>query len=56
MRILALWRTLPARLAAELNRRTQYWNKQSKLLVLVMLILLLGGGSLYLFCKAIWFR
>jgi hypothetical protein len=47
-------KTLPARLAAELNRRTQYWNRASKLVALWVLILLLGGGSVYLICKAVW--
>jgi hypothetical protein len=51
---LKVLKTLQARLAAELNRRTQYWNKTSKLLALGVLILLLGGGSVYLICKAVW--
>jgi hypothetical protein len=45
---------MPARLASRLNRRTQYWNKASKLVALGVFVLLLGGGSIYLICKAIW--
>jgi hypothetical protein len=39
------------RLANYLNRKTQYWNKASKLLLLALLILLLGGFSLYQFIQ-----
>jgi hypothetical protein len=47
---------MPARLATALNRRTQYWNKASKLVALGLFVLLLGGGSAYLICKAIWLK
>ncbi|SHL97001.1 hypothetical protein [Mucilaginibacter sp. OK098] len=47
---------MPARLATGLNRRTQYWNKASKLVALGVFVLLLGGGSVYLIVKAIWLK
>jgi hypothetical protein len=37
-----------------LNRRTQYWNRSSKLIALVVFCLVFGGISLYLLLKAIY--
>ncbi len=39
-------------IADYLNRKTQYWNKTSKIIMLIVIILLLGGMSLYLLFKA----
>lgn len=39
------------RLANYLNRKTQYWNKASKLLMLALIALLLGGFSVYQFIR-----
>ena len=36
-----------------LNSRTMKFNRQQQVLFLVIICLLLGGGSLYLICKAI---
>ena len=44
---------VPARLAGTLNRKTEYWNRSSKLIALLVFCLLFGGMSLYLFLKAI---
>ena len=54
MKVTVVIQQLLTRLAAGLNRRTQYWNRASKLVALAVLILLLGGGSVYLICKAVW--
>ena len=42
------------RLANYLNRKTQYWNKTSKITALVLFCLVFGGLSLYLLIKAIY--
>lgn len=39
------------RLANYLNRKTQYWNQASKLILLALLIVLLGGFNLYQFIQ-----
>lgn len=36
-----------------LARKTQYWNRNSKIIALVLFILLFGGCCLLLFIKAI---
>ena len=36
-----------------LNSRTMKFNRRQQVLFLVIICLLLGGGSLYLICKAI---
>jgi len=41
-----------ARVADELNRRTQYWNRSSKLIALFLFCLVFGGISLYLLLMA----
>jgi hypothetical protein len=38
--------------AAWLERKTQYWNKASKLIALYLFCLLFGGFSLWLLIKA----
>ena len=40
------------RLAATLNRKTQHWNKASKLIALVLFCLLFGGICLYFIIKS----
>ena len=40
--------------AGYLNRKTQYWNKSSKIIALLLFCLLFGGISLYLLLKAIY--
>jgi hypothetical protein len=40
------------RIADELNRRTQHWNRASKLILLLLLCLLFGGASLWLLLQA----
>ncbi len=42
------------RIADELNRRTQHWNKLSKLIMLLLICLLFGGVSLWLLIQAIY--
>jgi hypothetical protein len=37
-----------------LNRKTQYWNRSSKLIALAVFCLVFGGISLYLLLKAIY--
>lgn len=39
--------------AGYLNRKTQYWNKNSKIIALVIFSLVFGGLSLYLLIKAL---
>ncbi|WP_258135736.1 hypothetical protein [Mucilaginibacter phenanthrenivorans] len=41
------------RVANYLNRKTQYWNRTSKLVALALFCLVFGGISLYLLLKAI---
>lgn len=36
-----------------LSRKTQYWNRSSKIIALVLFCLLFGGGCLLLLIKAI---
>jgi hypothetical protein len=36
-----------------LNRKTQHWNRTSKLIALIMFVLLFGGLSIYLILKSI---
>jgi len=40
-------------LADYLNRKTQYWNRASKLILLLLICLLFGGASLWLLIRAI---
>jgi hypothetical protein len=40
-------------LSAYLNRKTQYWNRSSKLMALFLFCLLFGGSCLLLLIKAI---
>lgn len=40
------------KVAEYLNRRTQYWNRASKIIFLVVLIILFGGFSLWLIVEA----
>ena len=40
------------KIADYLNRKTAYWNKTSKLVLLILLCLLFGTVSLFLFIKA----
>lgn len=40
-------------LAAYLNRKTQHWNKASKLIALFLFCLLFGSVCLYLIIKSI---
>jgi len=40
--------TQQTRVAAYLNRKTQHWNRASKLLALLLFILLFGGMCVYL--------
>lgn len=42
------------RIANHLNRKTQHWNRASKILALTLFILVFGGVSLYLLLKAIY--
>ena len=35
------------------NRKTQHWNKASKLTALIVFVLLFGGLSIYLILKSI---
>jgi hypothetical protein len=44
---------LQTRTADWLNSRTMKFNRRQQVLFLVIICLLLGGGSLYLICKAI---
>jgi len=39
-------------LALYLDRKTQHWNRASKLLLLLFICLLLGGASLWLLIEA----
>lgn len=39
--------------AAYLARKTQYWNRSSKIIALALFCLLFGGGCLLLLLKAI---
>jgi len=39
--------------AAYLSRKTQYWNRSSKIIALALFCLLFGGGCLLLLLKAI---
>ncbi len=41
-------------IADELNRRTQHWNRASKLILLLLICLLFGGASLWLLIQAIY--
>lgn len=41
------------RVAGYLARKTQYWNRKSKIIALIVFCLLFGGCSLILFIKAI---
>lgn len=36
-----------------LNRKTQHWNRASKLTALILFVLLFGGLSIYLILKSI---
>ena len=40
------------KIANYLNRKTQYWNKSSKVIALILFCLAFGGVSLYLLIKA----
>ncbi|MEO6524980.1 MAG: hypothetical protein ABIN91_25065 [Mucilaginibacter sp.] len=40
-------------IAGYLNRKTQHWNKQSKLIALTLFVLLFGGLCIYLIIKSI---
>ncbi|EHQ27528.1 hypothetical protein [Mucilaginibacter paludis] len=39
-------------IADELNRRTQHWNRASKLILLLVICTVLGGFSLWLLIQA----
>jgi hypothetical protein len=39
--------------AEHLNRKTQHWNKASKLILFLLICLLFGGASLWLLISAI---
>ena len=41
-----------SRIAGYLNRKTQYWNKASKLIALLLFCLLFGSLCLYLIIKS----
>ncbi|WP_179412675.1 hypothetical protein HDF19_13020 [Mucilaginibacter sp. E4BP6] len=41
-------------IADHLNRNTQYWNRSSKLILLLLIFLLFGGASLWLLIRAIY--
>jgi GT2 family glycosyltransferase len=41
-------------IADHLNRKTQYWNRASKLILLLLICLLFGGASLWLLIRAIY--
>jgi len=43
-----------ARLADYLNRKTQYWNRSSKLVALFLFCLVFGSLCLYLIIKAFY--
>ncbi|WP_345949201.1 hypothetical protein ABDD95_20355 [Mucilaginibacter sp. PAMB04274] len=38
--------------ALYLNRKTQHWNRASKLILLLLICLLFGGGSIWLLIQA----
>jgi hypothetical protein len=40
-------------IANHLNRKTQHWNKASKLILFLLICLLFGGASLYLLLKSV---
>lgn len=42
-----------AQFANYLNRKTQHWNRASKLTALILFVLLFGGLSIYLILKSI---
>jgi hypothetical protein len=42
------------KIAAWLNRKTQHWNRASKLIALLLFCCLFGGCSLYLLIRAIF--
>jgi hypothetical protein len=42
-----------SRIAAYLDRKTQYWNGTSKLIALILICLLFGGFSLYMLISAL---
>ena len=44
---------LQTRIARQLNRKTQYWNRASKLMALALFVLVFGGLSIYLIIKSI---
>ncbi|MDO3641514.1 hypothetical protein [Mucilaginibacter sp. L3T2-6] len=39
-------------IAGYLNRKTQYWNRASKLILLLLICLVFGGVSLWLLLRA----
>ena len=41
------------RIACQLNRKTQHWNRASKLMALALFVLVFGGLSIYLIIKSI---
>ncbi len=41
-------------IADHLNRKTQYWNQSSKLMLLLLIFLLFGGASFWLLIRAIY--
>ncbi len=43
-----------SQVAGYLNHRTQYWNKSSKVIALILFCLVCGGFSLYLLLMAIY--
>jgi hypothetical protein len=40
-------------IADHLNRKTQYWNRASKLILFLIICLVFGGASLWLLIRAI---
>ncbi|SEN05844.1 hypothetical protein SAMN05192574_102323 [Mucilaginibacter gossypiicola] len=44
---------IQTRLANVLNRKTQHWNKTSKLIALAAFMIVFGGLSIYLIIKSI---
>jgi hypothetical protein len=44
---------IQTRVANNLNRKTQHWNKASKLIALASFITVFGGLSIYLIIKSI---
>lgn len=42
------------RFASYLERKTRYWNRTSKIVVLILLCILFGGPSLYLLLQALF--